>query len=86
MFDDTRTLPLIGDVAGIPMLDSRQRTIPPGSRLKRGLTLKDRAAKGEDPFMIGKDHRKAVERLSDQRARINDGRRHVQSQQNDRNY
>ncbi len=45
------------------------------------IVLKDRAATGEDPFMIGKDHRKAVERLSDLRIRINDGRRHVQSQQ-----
>jgi Uma2 family endonuclease len=45
------------------------------------VVLKDRAATGEDPFMIGKDHVKAVERLSDLRTRINDGRRHVRSQQ-----
>jgi Uma2 family endonuclease len=45
------------------------------------VVLKDRAATGEDPFMIGKDHRKAVERLSDLRTQINDSRRHVQSQQ-----
>jgi Uma2 family endonuclease len=45
------------------------------------VVLKDRAATGEDPFMIGKDHRKAVERLSDLRSRINNSRRHVQSQQ-----
>lgn len=45
------------------------------------VVLKDRAATGEDPFMMGKNHRKSVERLSDLRTRINDGRRHVQSQQ-----
>ena len=45
------------------------------------VVLKDRAATGEDPFMIGKNHCKAVERLSDLRTRISDGRRHVQSQQ-----
>jgi hypothetical protein len=44
------------------------------------VVLKDRAAVGEDPFMIGRNHRKAVERLSDLRTRINDARRHVQSQ------
>jgi Uma2 family endonuclease len=44
------------------------------------VVLKDRAATGEDPFMVGKNHRKAVERLSDLRTPINDSRRHVQSQ------
>lgn len=45
------------------------------------IVLKDRAATGEDPTMIGSDHRKCVERLSDLRGRINDESRHVQSQQ-----
>jgi Putative restriction endonuclease len=45
------------------------------------IVLKDRAATGEDPFMIGRDHTKAVERLSNLRSRINSSERHVQSQQ-----
>lgn len=49
--------------------------------LDGAIVVKDRAGTGEDPFMIGKDHRKTVERLSDLRARINNDRRHVQSQQ-----
>src|SRR5213075_2534990 len=45
------------------------------------IVLKDRAATGEEPFMICKDHRKIVERHSDLRGRIDDDSRHVQSQQ-----
>ena len=45
------------------------------------IVLKDRAAGGEDPRMIGKAHTKCVERFSDLRSRINDRRRHVRSQQ-----
>lgn len=45
------------------------------------IVLKDRAAVGEAPGMIGKGHVLCVECLSDLRTTINDGRRHVRSQQ-----
>ena len=45
------------------------------------IVLKDRAARGESITMIGKDHKKAVGRLSDLRTRINNAERHVESQQ-----
>ena len=45
------------------------------------IVLKDRSARGEDPQMIGKEHTITVERLSNLRGRINDVRRHVESQQ-----
>jgi hypothetical protein len=45
------------------------------------IVLKDRSARGQDPTMIGPDHRKCVERLSALRKRIDDDRRHVESQQ-----
>src|SRR5688500_6211916 len=45
------------------------------------IVLKDRAARGQDPTMIGNDHTVAVERLSDLRGRINNAGRHVRSQQ-----
>jgi hypothetical protein len=62
----------------------RQGLIPEdaSTELLSGLiVLKDRAARGQDPQMIGRDHTKSVERLSDLRARINNAHRHVQSQQ-----
>ena len=45
------------------------------------IVLKDRSAVGQDPTMIGKDHTKCVERLSDLRSQINSAARHVESQQ-----
>src|SRR5689334_15710907 len=45
------------------------------------IVLKDRAATGEDPSMIGQDHRRCVERLSNLRLQINSASRHVESQQ-----
>jgi hypothetical protein len=45
------------------------------------IVLKDRAGTGEDPMVIGNDHTKVVERLSDLRATINNSARHVRSQQ-----
>lgn len=45
------------------------------------IVLKDRAGTGEDPMVIGNDHTKVVERLSDLRASINSSARHVRSQQ-----
>ncbi len=45
------------------------------------IVLKDRAAVGQDPTMIGRDHVKSVEKLSDLRTRINTVDRHVRSQQ-----
>lgn len=45
------------------------------------IVLKDRASVGQDPPMIGNDHKKCVERLSDLRIRINNEHRHVESQQ-----
>ena len=45
------------------------------------IVLKDRAARGQGPQMIGFDHRKCVERFSDLRTRISDARRHVETQQ-----
>jgi hypothetical protein len=45
------------------------------------IVLKDRSAVGQDPEMVGKDHTKCVERLSDLRRRINGPTRHVRSQQ-----
>jgi hypothetical protein len=45
------------------------------------IVLKDRSARGQEPDMIGKDHTKSVERLSNLRTQINDARRHVRSQQ-----
>jgi hypothetical protein len=45
------------------------------------IVLKDRAACGQDSTMIGNDHTKVVERLSDLRVQINSGMRHVRSQQ-----
>ena len=49
--------------------------------LNGAIVLKDRADRGQDITMIGKDHRKAVERLSALRKRIDGARRHVESQQ-----
>jgi Uma2 family endonuclease len=45
------------------------------------VVLKDRAAAGEDPSMIGQDHRKCVERLCSLRKTIDNDMRHVESQQ-----
>ena len=45
------------------------------------IVLKDRAAFGQDSRMIGKDHAKCVERLSDLRLHINAPGRHVRTQQ-----
>jgi Uma2 family endonuclease len=45
------------------------------------IVLKDRADRGQDPFMVGNNHRKSVERFSNLRAQINNERRYVQSQQ-----
>ena len=45
------------------------------------IVIKDRAARGEDPFMVGKDHYKCVERFSNLRNKINSAGRFVQSQQ-----
>ena len=45
------------------------------------IVLKDRAERGEDPTMIGQDHRKCVERLSSLRKLIDSPSRHVESQQ-----
>jgi hypothetical protein len=45
------------------------------------IVLKDRAATGQDPMVIGNDHTKVVERLSDLRITINDSTRHVRTQQ-----
>jgi putative restriction endonuclease len=45
------------------------------------IVLKDRSARGQEPDMIGKDHTKSVERLSNLRTQINDAPRHVRSQQ-----
>jgi len=62
----------------------RQGIIPEdaSTELLNGLiVLKDRAARGEDPPMIGNEHRKSVERLSNLRSGINGARRHVQSQE-----
>lgn len=49
--------------------------------LNGAIVLKDRADQGQDITMVGQDHRKAVERLSALRKRIDDERRHVESQQ-----
>lgn len=49
--------------------------------LNGAIVLKDRADRGQDITMIGNEHRKAVERLSALRKRIDDERRHVESQQ-----
>jgi hypothetical protein len=45
------------------------------------IVLKDRAATGQDPTMIGQGHRKCVERLSGLRTTIDTVARHVESQQ-----
>lgn len=45
------------------------------------VVLKDRAARGQDSAMIGNDHTKVVERLSDLRGHITNDQRHVRSQQ-----
>ena len=55
--------------------------IPEGAstELLDGLVvLKDRAARGEDPTIIGKDHRKCVERLSALRRLFDSTSRHVE--------
>lgn len=44
------------------------------------VVLKDRSARGQDPTMIGPDHRKCVERLSALRKAIDHEHRHVESQ------
>ena len=44
------------------------------------IVLNDRAAQGQDPYRIGLDHMKCVERLSNLRSQINSPLRHVQSQ------
>ena len=49
--------------------------------LHGAIVLKDRADRGQDITMIGKGHRKAVERLSALRKLIDNDRRHVESQQ-----
>ncbi len=49
--------------------------------LNGAIVLKDRADRGQDITMIGNEHRKAVERISALRKRIDDARRHVESQQ-----
>lgn len=62
----------------------RQGIIPEDAttELLNGLiVLKDRSASNQDPTMIGSGHTTSVERLSDLRARINNGRRHVRTQQ-----
>ena len=45
------------------------------------IVLKDRAARNQEPTMIGQDHRICVERFSTLRAQINSPARHVESQQ-----
>jgi Uma2 family endonuclease len=45
------------------------------------IVLKDRAATGQDPTMIGNDHSISVERFSNLRSVINSAVRHVRSQQ-----
>jgi Uma2 family endonuclease len=45
------------------------------------IVLKDRAATGQEPTMIGLDHKRCVELFSDLRSRVNNERRHVESQQ-----
>jgi hypothetical protein len=45
------------------------------------IVLKDRAARDQEPTVIGKDHRICVERLSNLRSLINSAARHVESQQ-----
>ncbi len=45
------------------------------------IVLKDRAAVGQDPTMIGRDNVRSVETLSDLRIRIDSLLRHVRSQQ-----
>jgi hypothetical protein len=45
------------------------------------IVLKDRSARDQDPTMVGPDHRKSVELLSSLRKFIDNGRRHVESQQ-----
>jgi hypothetical protein len=45
------------------------------------IVLKDRAACGQDPTMIGPGHVKSVEKLSNLRSAINSPGRHVRSQQ-----
>lgn len=45
------------------------------------IVLKDRSARGQDPTIIGSDHRKSVEQLSALRKRIDNSLRHVESQQ-----
>lgn len=62
----------------------RQGIIPEdaSTELLHGMiVLKDRAAQGELPTMVGKNHRKCVERLSALRKQIDTERRHVESQQ-----
>jgi hypothetical protein len=52
------------------------------TELLNGLIVhKDRAAVGENPLMVGREHRKCVEQLSDLRIQIRSEVRHVQSQQ-----
>ncbi|HSU66557.1 MAG TPA: Uma2 family endonuclease [Tepidisphaeraceae bacterium] len=45
------------------------------------IVLKDRSARDQDPTMIGPDHRKVVEKLSNLRKQIDTDHRHVESQQ-----
>lgn len=45
------------------------------------VVLKDRSAQGQEPTMIGPDHRKCVERFSSLRKVIDSDLRHVESQQ-----
>jgi hypothetical protein len=69
--------------ADIEML-LREQIIPEdaSTELLNGLiVLTDRSAEGEDPLMVGKAHRIAVEKLSDLRTKLNNVSRHVETQQ-----